>query len=372
MRKLHLRALPFCLRRLKQQVLSELPAKTIRDVVCDLSGGAQRSLYNEAVGLLKGQVLVRAEAKDDMKRRRDQDAFTQLRELFEICSHPLLVLRRRLEEQSSELLGGALVARQIEACRREGLSASGKFSALVDVLQDASVGVAGEFAESPHRALLFCQWHRTLDLLEELLFEPGRPLAKIKTLRLDGSVPAMERQRLAEKFNKDPSIGVLLLTTSVGGQGLSLTGADVVVFMEHDWNPQNDLQAMDRAHRLGQTRNVSVIRLVTRSTIEEKLMGVHRFKLAVANNVINEDNASAMEGIHCEDIIEALNGDQDHNRGDVGGKRKQEEAEAILMGVPKAVRSILSDVGELWAKEQYDEAFSEEKFHDFAAAGNKM
>jgi SNF2 family DNA or RNA helicase len=77
---------------------------------------------------------------------------------------------------------------------------------------------------------------------------------------------------IVQTFNNDPSIDVLLLTTSVGGLGLTLTGADTVIFMDHDWNPMKDAQAMDRAHRIGQKKVVNVYRLITRGTLEEKIM----------------------------------------------------------------------------------------------------
>lgn len=76
------------------------------------------------------------------------------------------------------------------------------------------------------------------------------------------------------------------MTTAVGGLGLNLTGADTVIFMEHDWNPMKDLQAIDRAHRIGQTRVVNVYRLIVRDTIEEKIMGLQRFKENLARNLI--------------------------------------------------------------------------------------
>ena len=79
--------------------------------------------------------------------------------------------------------------------------------------------------------------------------------------------------RIFHRFNDDPSIDVLLLTTHVGGLGLNLTGADTVIFVEHDWNPMKDAQAMDRAHRIGQKKVVNVYRLITRGTLEEKIMG---------------------------------------------------------------------------------------------------
>lgn len=82
----------------------------------------------------------------------------------------------------------------------------------------------------------------------------------------------MKRHDIVQTFNADPSIDVLLLTTSVGGLGLTLTGADTVIFVDHDWNPSKDMQAMDRAHRLGQKKVVNVYRLITRGTLEEKIM----------------------------------------------------------------------------------------------------
>merc|ERR1712188_105051 len=129
-----------------------------------------------------------------------------------------------------------------------------------------------------------------LDLVENDLFKQHMP--SVSYLRLDGSVPHQDRHDLICKFNNDPTIDVLLLTTRVGGHGLNLTGADTVIFMDHDWNPMRDLQAMDRAHRIGQKKVVNVYRLITRGTLEEKIMGLQKFKLNIANTVVNQDNAS--------------------------------------------------------------------------------
>ncbi|KOO53747.1 tbp-associated factor 172, partial [Chrysochromulina tobinii] len=114
----------------------------------------------------------------------------------------------------------------------------------------------------------------------------------VSYLRLDGKVAAPDRFALAECFNSDASIDLMLLTTSVGGLGLTLTGADVVIFLDHDWNPMKDLQAMDRAHRIGQRRVVNVYRLVTRGTLEEKIMSAQAFKRHVAATVVNQQNAA--------------------------------------------------------------------------------
>ena len=115
-----------------------------------------------------------------------------------------------------------------------------------------------------HRALIFCQSREMLDLVEVELLRARMP--SVASLRLDGGVAPAKRADVVAKFNHDPSIDVLLLTTAVGGLGLTLTAADVVVFVDHDWNPMRDLQAMDRAHRIGQTRVVNVYRLVARGT----------------------------------------------------------------------------------------------------------
>jgi TATA-binding protein-associated factor len=98
-------------------------------------------------------------------------------------------------------------------------------------------------------------------------------MPSVTYLRLDGTIPPVQRHSIVSRFNSDPSIDVLLLTTQVGGLGLNLTGADTVIFVEHDWNPMKDLQAMDRAHRIGQKKVVNVYRLITRATLEEKIMG---------------------------------------------------------------------------------------------------
>ena len=103
-------------------------------------------------------------------------------------------------------------------------------------------------------------------VIKEVLVKFG-----IKHQTLVGAHSARERIQIVNQFNNDTSVSVLILTTSVGGLGLTLTGADVVIFVEHDWNPMKDLQAMDRAHRMGQKRVVNVYRLITRNTLEEKI-----------------------------------------------------------------------------------------------------
>jgi DNA helicase INO80 len=117
-----------------------------------------------------------------------------------------------------------------------------------------------------HRVLLYFQMTRMMDLMEEYLTYRG-----YKYCRLDGSTKLEDRRDTVADFQKDPTIFIFLLSTRAGGLGINLTAADTVIFYDSDWNPTIDSQAMDRAHRLGQTRQVTVYRLITRGTIEERI-----------------------------------------------------------------------------------------------------
>lgn len=123
-----------------------------------------------------------------------------------------------------------------------------------------------ELKKNDHRVLLYFQMTRMIDLMEEYLTHRN-----YKYCRLDGSTKLEDRRDTVSDFQKDPSIFVFLLSTRAGGLGINLTSADTVIFYDSDWNPTIDSQAMDRAHRLGQTRQVTVYRLITRGTIEERI-----------------------------------------------------------------------------------------------------
>ncbi len=141
-----------------------------------------------------------------------------------------------------------------------------------------------EIVEGDHRALVFSQFTRMLDLIEACL-----PDWNVKALRIDGQTPPAKRQTIVDLFNADASYQCMLLSTKAGGLGLNLTGADTVIFYDHDWNPTNDEQAQDRAYRIGQKRNVTVYRLITKGTIEEKILRFQERKKALAEALIEED-----------------------------------------------------------------------------------
>ena len=118
-----------------------------------------------------------------------------------------------------------------------------------------------------HRALIFTQMTKMLDLLEVFINMHGYTY-----LRLDGSTKIEQRQKLMERFNSDPKIFIFILSTRSGGIGVNLTGADTVIFYDTDWNPAMDAQAQDRCHRIGQTRPVTIYRLISESTVEENIL----------------------------------------------------------------------------------------------------
>lgn len=198
-----------------------------------------------------------------------------------------------------------------------------------------------------HRALIFCQLKAMLDIVENDLLKKHLPA--VTYLRLDGSVPPSFRHEIVTKFNNDPSIDVLLLTTQVGGLGLNLTGADTVIFVEHDWNPMKDLQAMDRAHRIGQRKVVNVYRLITRKSLEEKIMGLQKFKLITANTVVSDENAS-METMGTHHLLDLFNLTEDETKKKALTKT--------------SIKSVIETLPELWEDRQYEEEYDLNMFLD--------
>merc|ERR1711972_882811 len=151
---------------------------------------------------------------------------------------------------------------------------------------------------------------------------------------------------MGHRFNTDPSIDVLLLTTQVGGLGLNLTGADTVIFVEHDWNPMKDVQAMDRAHRIGQKRVVNVYRLITKATLEEKIMGLQKFKLLTANTVISHENSS-LTTMSTDQLLDLFTLSEDKKSGSEGSSGSSNSGKLSLENLPA-----------LWDQKQYEEEYN--------------
>lgn len=266
---LHKQVLPFLLRRLKEEVLDDLPPKILQNYYCDLSD-LQKRLF-ESFTKKEGKTLIDKVGSDDKEAK--QHIFQALQYMRKLCNSPSLVVKEG--HKQFDAIQGQLAK---QGSSLTDIVHAPKLAALRDLLIDCGIGAntsgAEDLAEtnyvSQHRALIFCQMKEMLDIVQNDVLR--RLLPSVQYLRLDGSVEANKRQNIVNQFNTDPSYDVLLLTTSVGGLGLNLTGADTVIFVEHDWNPQKDLQAMDRAHRIGQKKVVNVYRLITRGTLEEKIL----------------------------------------------------------------------------------------------------
>ncbi|THH31546.1 hypothetical protein EUX98_g2662 [Antrodiella citrinella] len=299
---LHKQVLPFLLRRLKEDVLHDLPPKIIQDYYCELSD-LQKQMYDDFSRSRASQEAADVVKSDkDTKPPQQQHVFQSLQYLRKLCNHPALVLKndkQAIQEAFSKAGHGPnanlsdiqhapkiLALRQLLNDCGVGASPSVSLDARSE-LADAEPSSSGAFSQ--HRVLIFCQMKQMLDIIETDLFKQHMPA--VTYMRLDGGTDANKRHAIVQTFNSDPSIDCLLLTTHVGGLGLTLTGADTVIFVEHDWNPMKDLQAMDRAHRIGQKKVVNVYRLITKGTLEEKIMGLQRFKLNIANSVVTQQNS---------------------------------------------------------------------------------
>lgn len=213
-----------------------------------------------------------------------------------------------------------------------------------------------------HRVLIFAQHKALLDIIERDLFRTH--MKSVTYLRLDGSVEPEKRFEIVKAFNSDPTIDVLLLTTHVGGLGLNLTAADTLVFMEHDWNPMRDHQAMDRAHRLGQRKVVNVHRLIMRGTLEEKVMSLQRFKVSVANAVINAENSS-MKTMNTDQLLDLFTPAQPGKKTNTAITKNSDaafEGEAKSAGVGKGLKAILGGLEELWDQSQYTDEYNLSQF----------
>uniref|UniRef100_A0A8C1QXQ4 Chromodomain helicase DNA binding protein 1-like n=1 Tax=Cyprinus carpio TaxID=7962 RepID=A0A8C1QXQ4_CYPCA len=255
--ELHRVLQPFLLRRVKAEVAAELPKKT--DLVVFHGLSALQKRYYKAILM-----------RDLDAFRTDQNTKTRLlnilMQLRKCVDHPYLF--DGVEPEPFEM-GEHLV------------KASGKLSLLDTML--------AYLQEGGHRLLLFSQMTRMLDILQDYLEYRGYSYE-----RLDGSVRGEERNLAIKNFSSK-DVFIFLLSTKAGGVGMNLTAADTVIFVDSDFNPQNDLQAAARAHRIGQTRPVKVIRLLGRDTVEEIIYSRAVSKLRLTDTVIEEGRFSLLD-----------------------------------------------------------------------------
>lgn len=256
---------PFVLRRTKAEVCAELPNKLEQDMFCEM-GDEQRKLYDGLL-LASRTYLDELHASGLKWSERRMEILSMILRLRQACCHPGLLPAEYLENYPADI---------------------------PSVKLDLAKEVILEAIDSGHRILFFSQFTSILKLFPEWLKK-----SHIKFESIDGSTT--DRQSKVDKFNKDSSIPVFLLSLKAGGVGLNLPGADTVIHFDQWWNPMVEDQATDRSHRIGQTRTVTSIRLVTRNTIEEKILRLQDSKRDLFRKVLGEAPA-ALKDITQEDI----------------------------------------------------------------------
>ncbi len=254
---------PFVLRRTKEQVASELPAKTEQTLHCGLEGRAQ-ALYRELAAHYRRTLLARVDARG-MARSKLQVLEALLR-LRQAACHPGLVDRRHAEVPSA------------------------KIETLVPLLH--------EVVAEGHKALVFSQFTSFLALVRERLAKEG-----LVHEYLDGRT--RDRAARVRRFQDDPACPLFLVSLKAGGTGLNLTAADYVFLLDPWWNPAVEAQAIDRAHRIGQQRHVFAYRLIATDTVEEKVLALQQGKRELFDAILGE-KLSLIRSLRREDLEHLL------------------------------------------------------------------
>lgn len=267
-RRLHKVLRPFLLRRLKKDVEKDLPDKQERVVKCRFSA-LQTKLYKQ---LMTHNKMVVSDGKGGKTGMRGLS--NMLMQLRKLCNHPF-VFEPVEDQMNPSRMSNDLLWRT-----------AGKFELLDRVLP--------KFRATGHRVLMFFQMTQIMNIMEDFLRMRG-----LKYLRLDGSTKSDDRSDLLKLFNEPGSdYFCFLLSTRAGGLGLNLQTADTVIIYDSDWNPHQDLQAQDRAHRIGQKNEVRILRLISSNSVEEKILERAQFKLDMDGKVIQAgkfDNKSTNE-----------------------------------------------------------------------------
>ncbi|KAI8061744.1 SNF2 family N-terminal domain-containing protein [Gongronella butleri] len=296
-RRLHKVLRPFLLRRLKKDVESELPDKIERVIKCKLSP-LQSKIYSQ---LKKHGVILTGggEVGAGGKSSAIKSLNNTIMQLRKVCNHPFVFDEVENDinpdRQSNELL----------------FRVSGKFELLDRMLP--------KLTQTGHRVLIFFQMTQIMTIMEDFLNYRG-----FNYLRLDGSTKADDRSLMLKQFNAaDSPYTVFLLSTRAGGLGLNLQTADTVIIFDSDWNPHQDLQAQDRAHRIGQTKEVRIYRLVSANSVEEMILARANYKLDLDGKVIQAgkfDNRSTEEDREAflRSLLEDKDDDQSTNDDEEG------------------------------------------------------
>lgn len=257
------RVQPFMIRRLKTQVAADLPSRTEQTIECEMTA-SQKKAYRETVLRARRDIL--REVDERGIARAQLSILAALTKLRQICCHPGLIGDHWREDEE----------------------ASGKFMAFLELLES--------IIESGHRVLVFSSFTEMLGLMREALDSRKRAYSY-----LDGATK--NRAKVLDDFRREDGPPVFLMSLKAGGVGLTVTEADYVVLYDPWWNPAIERQAIDRTHRIGQTKPVTAYRLVTLGSVEEKIQALQSRKQSLADSVISTDSAFA-KSLTREDLDE--------------------------------------------------------------------
>ena len=251
---------PFILRRRKEDVLKDLPEKYEVIITTEMSV-EQRKLYD----------AYRLKAKEELKSgegSKVMEVLSIITRLRQICVDPSTFVENFEGE-------------------------SGKITMLKEIINDRM--------KDGHRFLIFSQFVSALNIVKEEIEKMG-----IKYFMITGDTSAKERLRICNDFNQDEEYKIVLISLKAGGTGLNLVGADVVIHLDPWWNYSAQNQASDRAHRIGQTRTVEVIKLIAENSIEERVVNLQNEKKELVDKVISNDDSS-IKGLSIKDLKSILN-----------------------------------------------------------------
>lgn len=291
---------PHMLRRLKRDAMQNIPPKTERMVPVELS--SIQAEYYRAMLTKNYQIL-----RNIGKGVAQQSMLNIVMQLRKVCNHPYLIPGTEPDSGSVEFL------------QEMRIKASAKLTLLHSMLKILH--------KEGHRVLIFSQMTKLLDILEDYLNVEYGP----KTYeRVDGSVSVADRQTAIARFNQDKSRFVFLLSTRSCGLGINLATADTVIIYDSDFNPHADIQAMNRAHRIGQSNRLLVYRLVVRASVEERILQLAKKKLMLDQLFVNKSGSQK----EVEDILkwgtEELFGDSPGQNGTSGSENNSNKEETIV------------------------------------------
>ena len=256
---------PFILRRTKEQVIKDLPSKLEQTLFCEMEP-RQRKLYDELRSHYRATILERIGREGWGGSGSQMKVLEALLRLRQAACHPALISKEKGAEPSAKM--DVLLPKLLEVC------------------------------DQGHRALVFSQFTSLLAVVKDLLDAEGLPYEY-----LDGQT--RDRQERVESFQREDGAPVFLISLKAGGLGLNLTAADYVFILDPWWNPAAEAQAVDRAHRIGQTRRVHAYRLICRDTVEEKIVDLQNKKRDLADAIVSSDTA-ILKNLSREDLEELL------------------------------------------------------------------